>query len=66
MRKRVMVSIVTIFKHTLRCALYASAFQKMSDGLSCYLQIFLRRFSQRELHSYLQRGGHYGRATHWQ
>lgn len=46
MRKRVMVSIVTIFKHTLRCILCTSVFQKMSDGLSKFLKIFLRKFSR--------------------
>ena len=45
MRKRVMVSIVTIFKHALHCTLCTSMFQKMSDGLSNFLQIFLRNFS---------------------
>ena len=44
-QKKVEVSIVTIFKHTLRYALCTSMFQKMSDGLSNFLQIFLRNFS---------------------
>jgi hypothetical protein len=46
MRKRVMVSVVIIFKHTLRYALCTSVFQKMSDGLSKFLKIFLRKFSR--------------------
>ena len=50
MRKRVMVSVVIIFKHTLRYALCTSMFQKMSDGLSKFLKIFLRKFSQGMLH----------------
>ena len=37
MRKGVMVSVVTIFKHTLRCILCTSMFQKMSDGLRNFL-----------------------------
>ena len=40
-----MVSIVTIFKHTLRYALCTSMLQKMSDGLSKFLKIILRKFS---------------------
>ena len=50
MRKRVMVSIVTIFKHTLCCILCTSMFQKMSDGLSKFLKIFLRKFLRGMLH----------------
>ena len=50
MRKRVMVSVVIIFKHTLRYALCTSMFQKMSDGLSKFLKIFLRKFSRGMLH----------------
>jgi hypothetical protein len=41
-----MVSIVIIFKHTLLYALCTSVFQKMSDGLSKFLKIFLRKFSR--------------------
>ena len=50
MRKRVMVSVVIIFKHTLRYALCTSMFQKMSDGLGIFLQIFLRKFLRGMLH----------------
>ncbi len=50
MRKRVMVSVVIIFKHTLRYALCTSVFQKMSDGLSKFLKIFLRKFLRGMLH----------------
>jgi putative Mn2+ efflux pump MntP len=50
MRKRVMVSVVTIFKHTLRYALCTSVFQKMSECLGIFLQIFLGKFSQGMLH----------------
>ena len=50
MRKRVMVSVVIIFKHTLLYALCTSVFQKMSDGLSKFLEIFLRKFLRGMLH----------------
>ena len=50
MRKRVMVSVVIIFKRTLCYALCTSMFQKMSDGLSNFLKIFLGKFSQGMLH----------------
>ena len=50
MRKKVMVSVVIIFKHTLRCILCTSMFQNMSDGLSKFLKIFLRKFSRGMLH----------------
>ena len=44
-QKKVLVSVVIIFKHALHCTICTSMFQKMSDGLSNFLQIFLRNFS---------------------
>ena len=45
------VSVVTFLKHTPSYALCTSAFQKMSDGSTYFLNIFLAEFSQKELSS---------------